>query len=453
MEAAEVSILVCAQPAEGHVSPLSIIAKHLLDCGYQVSFLTGTSYRQKIEDSGLKFIPLTGKANYTLEEIFKSIISGFVTLKLPPGSAQTFYMLEHLFCDMIPAQHECIQEFLRGAKGPVVVVHDVAFGGTSPVLLGAEGLKPAATIGIGINPLCLSDENVPPFGSGLEYDDSYQGRERNKSMLMEMNAGLYSRLNRKYDEVLESLGASKSPWSFFDAMVLMPNVFLQMCIPGVEYPRSELPSSLCFAGNIPQGHREQMKESEFPKWWPRVTNPSTQVVFVCQGTASRIRFEDLVIPTLEGLADEDVLIVASLGKKGAVLSSEVQVPKNAYIMDYIPYDDIFPHADVFISNGGYGGFQHAINHGLPMVIAGINADKPEVAARAEWTGVAINLKTQTATKEAVRKSVLEVLSSPKYRARAQELQAEAKTFDALSIVAKTVEEVVTSNEGDGAGRT
>ena len=329
-------------------------------------------------------------------------------------------------------------------KLPVVVIHDVAFGGASPVLLGAEGLKPAATIGIGINPLCLFDERVPPFGSGLEYDDSYEGRERNKSTFEAMNKGLDPRLNQKYDEVLESLGASKSPWSFFDAMVLMPTVFLQMCIPGAEYPRSELPSSLRFAGNIPRGHREQMNESEFPEWWPRITNPSTKVVFVCQGTASRIRFEDLVIPTLEGLANEDVLIVASLGKKGSVLSSEVSVPKNAYIIDYIPYDDIFPHADVFISNGGYGGFQHAISHGLPMVIAGVNADKPEVAARAEWAGMAINLKTQTATKEAVRESVMEILTSEKYRARARELEAEAKTFDALAIVAETVEAVVSS---------
>jgi len=442
MASAKVSILVCAQPAEGHVSPLSIIAKHLQSCGYNISFLTGTSYRQKIESIGLPFVPLIGHADWTLEGIFKSIISGFTTLKLPPGPAQTFYMLEHLFCDTIPAQHECIQSFMRGAKGPVIVMHDVAFGGASPVLLGAEGIKPAATIGIGINPLCLFDERVPPFGSGLEYDGSYQGRERNKSMRTAMDQGLYSRLNQKYDVVLESLGASKSLWSFFDAMILMPDAFLQMCIPGVEYPRSEIPSSLRFAGNIPQGHREQMKESEYPEWWPRVTNPSTQVVFVCQGTASRIRFEDLVIPTLEGLADEDLLVVASLGKKGATLMSEVPVPKNAHIINYIPYDDIFPHADVFISNGGYGGFQHAINHGLPMVIAGLNADKPEVAARAEWAGVGINLKTQAASKEAVRESVLKILSSPKYRARARELQSEAKTLDSLAIVAKTVEEVV-----------
>ena len=37
MEAAKTSILVCAQPSEGHVSPLSIIAKDLQNRGYQVS--------------------------------------------------------------------------------------------------------------------------------------------------------------------------------------------------------------------------------------------------------------------------------------------------------------------------------------------------------------------------------------------------------------------------------
>lgn len=436
------TILLCAQPGDGHVFPLSVIARDLVSRGYEVYFMTGSGYRGKIEGLGVSFVPLTGKANWTME-IFKSINEGIARLALAPGSEQTLYMLEQLSCDTIPTQHLCIQEFLKAAKTPVIIVHEVAFGGVSPVLLGAPGLKPTATIGVGISPLWLSNENVPPFWSGLEYDDSEEGRKRNKLMLETMSEGLYSSLNKKYDRVLESLGASKSPWSFTDAMVLLSDRFLQMCIPTVEYPHTSFPASLRFAGGIPKVRAEQT--NDYPRWWSDVTSPSNKVVFVCQGTASRIRFEDLVIPTVEGLAEEDIIVVAALGRRGLVLSPGTTVPRNAHIIDFMPYDDIFPYADVFVTNGGYGGFQHAINHGVPMVIAGVNADKPEVAARAEWAGVGINLKMQSGTKETIKRGVLEILSNKKYRARAHELQTESKAFDCLAVVAETIEEVVASS--------
>ena len=36
-----------------------------------------------------------------------------------------------------------------------------------------------------------------------------------------------------------------------------------------------------------------------------------------------------------------------------------------------------------LTNGGYGGVQYALAHGVPLVVAGDTEDKPEVAARVE----------------------------------------------------------------------
>jgi UDP:flavonoid glycosyltransferase YjiC (YdhE family) len=97
-----------------------------------------------------------------------------------------------------------------------------------------------------------------------------------------------------------------------------------------------------------------------------------------------MNFSDLIIPTMTALAErEDILVVVALGKKGAALPAGTTIPANSRVTDFIPFDDLLPHCSLFITNGGYGAFQHAISNGTPLIVAGTTEDKPEVAARAE----------------------------------------------------------------------
>ncbi len=48
---------------------------------------------------------------------------------------------------------------------------------------------------------------------------------------------------------------------------------------------------------------------------------------------------------------------------------------------FIPFDRLLPQVDVFVANGGYGGVQLALSHGVPIVGAGRTEDKIEVNAR------------------------------------------------------------------------
>jgi UDP:flavonoid glycosyltransferase YjiC (YdhE family) len=213
-----------------------------------------------------------------------------------------------------------------------------------------------------------------------------------------------------------------------------------MCIPSVEYPRSDLPATIRFAGGLPKGHRDAYADS--PAWWEEIaSNKTKKIVLVSQGTLTA-NFTDLVVPTLIGLKDrEDILVVVALGKKGRTLPEGTLVPANARIEDFIPFDDVLPHCAVFVSNGGYGAFQHAVSHGVPLVIGGTTEDKPEIAARAEWAGIAVNLRTATPAPEVVLAAVDEIVSNPKYKERAKVLEAEMATYDPMEIVVKNIEEL------------
>jgi UDP:flavonoid glycosyltransferase YjiC (YdhE family) len=78
---------------------------------------------------------------------------------------------------------------------------------------------------------------------------------------------------------------------------------------------------------------------------------------------------------------------------------------------------------------------------VPLVVTGTTADTTELAARAEWAGVAVNMRTENPAPEAVLAAVKEVISNPKYKERSLVLEKEMETFDPMEIVVKHIEEL------------
>jgi UDP:flavonoid glycosyltransferase YjiC (YdhE family) len=152
-----------------------------------------------------------------------------------------------------------------------------------------------------------------------------------------------------------------------------------------------------------------------------------------------------VAPTLAALGDRDLLVVATAG--GADLSRlPGEIPDNARVEQFLPFDKILPEVDVYVTNGGYGGVNQALSHGIPLVVAGATEDKPEVAARVEWSGVGINLGTGEPTVEQVRDAVERVLADPSYRKRAVELQNEFAEHNALEEITAVLSELAGRSE-------
>lgn len=93
-----------------------------------------------------------------------------------------------------------------------------------------------------------------------------------------------------------------------------------------------------------------------------------------------------------------------------------------------------------MTNAGYGGVQTALRHGVPLVVAGETEDKAEVAARVEWSGTGVNLHTARPEVDVVRAAVDEVLSDPRYRKRAGEIQSQYVAYSSFDIIAGIVEQ-------------
>ncbi|MHA7292440.1 glycosyltransferase [Arthrobacter sp. HLT1-21] len=122
-----------------------------------------------------------------------------------------------------------------------------------------------------------------------------------------------------------------------------------------------------------------MGTAELPEWWDEL-DAGRPLVHVTQGTVANRDFSDLVRPTIDGLADDDVLVVVSTGGRPAG-SLDGPLPANVRVSSYLPYDELLPKTDVLVTNGGYGGVHFALRHGVPLVVAGETEEKTEVSAR------------------------------------------------------------------------
>lgn len=187
-----------------------------------------------------------------------------------------------------------------------------------------------------------------------------------------------------------------------------------------------MPSTVTFVGPFLPG---KPNHYEAPPWWDELTG-DRPVIHVTQGTLANVDFRQLLIPAIEALAGEDVLVVATTGGR-PLAHVNIDLPTNVRLESFIPHHELLPYVDVMITNGGYGGVQLAISNGVPLVVAGKTEDKPEVNARVAWSGVGINLKTERPRPEQIHRAVKEILANPQYAQNLKRLAAEFQSFNAL----------------------
>lgn len=229
-------------------------------------------------------------------------------------------------------------------------------------------------------PIWVTSVDIAPFALGIPPDASPTSRERNAKLYADMEEE-HDDLTAHANAVYASLGATRKlemprengiKKTMFDAWASRSDALLLPCPPSLEYPRSDMPRNITFIGPAPRPPLDP--STPLPPWFPELKANSNspvpkKIVFVTQGTVEGDT-GNLVKPTLQGLADrQDVLVVAILGIKGATLEG-FDVPANARVVDYLAYHALLPFADVFVSNGGYGGFMQAVMYGVPMVLAG-----------------------------------------------------------------------------------
>ncbi|MFG1925201.1 glycosyltransferase [Cryptosporangium sp. NPDC048952] len=399
-------VIVASVPLAGHVFPMIQIAGDLVAAGHDVTVVTGERFTDLAERAGARMRPLSGKAAFDdrrLNELFPARVS------LPPGPAMLVHDFSHVFGDPIPDQHALLQELL--AEDPdSVVVGDLMFLGVLPSMHGA-GIRPRRWISVGITPVYYPSDDTTPFGPAPAPDGTDQV-EANRGFNAGL-AGAVSGASQYIEDIVHSVGGTGLSFpNIFASLYHEPDVLAQLTVPEFEFPRSDLPEGLIqFVGPLTPAVPEGW---EPPAWWPELDG-TRPVVVVSQGTLANGDLSELIEPTLEALADQDVLVVAALGRPIADL--DVEVPANVIVEEFVPFSQLLPRADVFVTNGGYGSTQQALAAGVPVVVAGETEDKPSTAARVGLLELGVDLHTQRPKPDQITEAVRHLLDTASYRER------------------------------------
>ena len=221
-----------------------------------------------------------------------------------------------------------------------------------------------------------------------------------------------------------------------DTLVNDVERFCQLSTQAFEYARDDLPQHLRFVGPLrnPPTSRNAVKD-------PFIEEDGRPLVIVTQGTVANADLNQLLLPTLRALAGLPVKVLALTGGRG-IDPSLIPTADNLRVTDFVVYEQVLPHASVFITNGGYGSINSALGYGVPVLIAGTGEDKAETSTRVVWAGCGINLNTSYPSEQAIAHAVQKIITQPSYRLRAKEIAEDFLQHDALAIISDELQQML-----------
>jgi UDP:flavonoid glycosyltransferase YjiC (YdhE family) len=298
-------ILVASLPFAGHVGVLAAIAAELSGRGHDVVAYTGAKYRARFLAEWLPFTSVADFDDANLANTFPRIGNG-------KGFRADRANLEDVLFGTAAGQLADLLAAARSRAFDVLVTDQTAFG--AAVAGEALGI-PWATVSV--SPLTMTSRDLPPVFLPLAVAKGRWGRIRNAA-LRPVGGLVYRRIVDPMVNRLRSTAGLRPapPGRLFDALY-SPQLVLAQGVPGLDYPRGDLPPYVHYVGRLAVESAPDSKPP-LPDWWPDVAAARAAgrpVVHVTQGTLD-VDPSDLLRPALSALAGEPVLVVCrSAGRR------------------------------------------------------------------------------------------------------------------------------------------
>jgi UDP:flavonoid glycosyltransferase YjiC (YdhE family) len=422
-------ILFATAPADGHFNPLTGLAVHLKSAGHDVRWYASTYYAPKLKKLDIKHYPVKKALEFTtynLDEVFpeRDAIKGQVK-KLK-------FDMKHVFILRGPEYYQDLKDIYQDFPFDVMIA-DNAFTGIPFV----KDLMKVPVLTMGIMPLTETSGDLPPAGLGLEPAKGFAGKLRDFALRKITNKLIFGAPNKLMANILTSHGIDPEVPSLFDTAIRKSSFFLQSGTPGFEYKRTDLSKNIRFIGALLPHQSALQTAFTFKEDW----NHYPTKVLVTQGTVEKDPAK-LIIPTLEAFKNTNTLVVVTTGGWNTEALRKKYPYENIVIEDFIPFNEIMPRMDVYVTNGGYGGVMLAIENRLPMVVAGIHEGKLEINARVNYFKLGINLKTETPSSKQISTAVARIAADKTFKANVSMLAKEFSEYDPFALVEKYIQQAV-----------
>jgi len=339
-------IIISAFTHWSHFEKIAKIAIVLAELGYPVIFVTGRMFEKDVTNLHPKitYYPLVGGEDKMTPEEYRIYES-------KTGLERELYIMKIALMGSMKPAHDTLQQVFRdfrtehGTRAPLVSLFDTPVIGHHPILLGASGVKPDASIVVNCHPLTLNSNDSFPFYMGkVPYDGLDANAVHHQANQDQRNDHMTSTLSKWYWEALNELGASTDRY-LMDSMHSVTDRILSLGVPEFEFPRSDVRPAIHYFGAFKGRERSAVKPADLPSWWTDVSDAKQQgkkVIAVSQGTVET-DLSNLVLPTLKALKHKDnVLVIATTVAVDPSDVADLVVPQNARVAKFVPYDLLLP---------------------------------------------------------------------------------------------------------------
>ncbi|MEH7118127.1 macrolide family glycosyltransferase [Neobacillus vireti] len=365
--------------SEGHINPTIAVVEELISRGEEVMYFTIEEFRERIEKTGAtvqtinaqKFIKafVSGGRNYLLERI-----NGLL----------------HTADIVIPS----VLEQIQGEQFDYII-HDSMFG-CGHIL--AQILKIPS-----INSCTSFVESKASFDRGLE--DFF------KKVPTEIVNPIYDQYQVLTGRVKEKYGVEiHSPYEVFCNPAPFTIVYttreFQPC--GDEFDQTYK-----FVG--PSISSRLSQESPYLH---DINGKSP--IYISLGTVfnQAINFYKLCI---KAFGNTDFSVVMSIGKV-VQISDLGEIPKNFFVKNYVPQQEVLKDSKLFITHGGMNSVHEGLYYGVPLIVIPQSADQPVIAGQVANIGAGVQLDMQSLTANQLRKAADRVLSEPSFHLAAAKMK-------------------------------
>ena len=384
-------IAVVAPPLPGHWDPLKVLAGELVERGYRMTFIHMPDAAPMVAGTPFGFASVgTGThgrgalADYRARLARAPSLTGFLPMMRATASMSAM-LLQDLPAAFAAAKIDAVIADETEPAGAIVSRHLGL-----PYVTSITGL-----------PL-LRDPQVPPPFLGWDFRDDEAGLKRNRG-----GWRVADRLMRPIRRVLEQ---HARVWSIDLAEIERGSPLLQVaqCPPQLDFPRAGLPASFRYCGPfappVEQG-------PELPDDLPLVYCSLGSL----QGGRWRV-FADMAA------ACSDVGARAIIAHGGLLDTADVaRLPRDALVGAHWPQPAVLPRCRAALLHGGFNTVLHALQAGVPLVVAPLAFEQAGTAARVAWTGAGISLPRRSLDRRGLRESLRRVLNDQRFRAAAARL--------------------------------
>jgi UDP:flavonoid glycosyltransferase YjiC (YdhE family) len=266
----------------------------------------------------------------------------------------------------------------------------------------------------------LRDPLVPPPFVPWAFRDDDAGRKRNRGGWRVSDA-----LMRPIRRVLEPHARA---WGIDLGEIEQGSPLLQVaqCPPGLDFPRTSLPSSFHYCGPF---RAEAAEPPDLPDDLPLVYCSLGSL----QGGRWRV-FADMAAACAEVGARAIIAHGALLGPGDAA-----RLPRDALVAAHWPQPAVLPRCCAALLHGGFNTVLDALQAAVPIVVSPLAFEQAGTAARVAWTGAGISLPRARLNRRGFVQALKQVLSAPGFGAAAAHLADNMGRLGGAKLAADLIE--------------